>query len=1293
MTRNWIRFLITLLLVAAAAAMAAAQISSNAPIAGTVTDPSGAVVPGAAVVVKNNGNGATYETVTAENGTFVVPSLSPGTYTVTVTATGFKQFVAADVKLMAATPASVRVQLQVGTPTETVTVLGAGDVIQTQTATVTQTIVGRQITELPLPWRDSTNLALLFPGANTTGAVRSTTFLGLASSAVNISVDGVNTQEQYYKNYNDYFGFVSARVDAIEEATVTTAATTADSAGQGAVQLKFVTRQGSNNFHGSLYEYHRNTKLDANYWFNNRDIAPDATTGTSPRNRIRLNQAGGRVGGPITVPKLFDGHDRAFFFINIENYSLPTRNTRQRTILNPLTQQGVYQWTATVNNQTVVRQQDVLALAGSKGQLATVDPIVSKLLSDIRQSTSVGSVQQTSDPNLMTFTYLAAAEEHHIYPTLRLDFNLTRNHRLEYTGNIQRWRRYKDAVNSADPNFPGFPNYGDTTSTRYSHSAAVRSTISSTLVNEARVGLTGGALHFYENISKVDFSGPVADQGGFSLGFPLNLTGATYSRNPSRRNSPLWTFTDNMTKQLSTHSLAFGVTFTHVSVYTNNHLTVPSISFGVDSTYDPARVLFDSNNGPTNFPGLSVFTNPSNLYAFLTGRVTQIGGDAYLDEKTDKYAYIGDRINRGRQNELGFYLQDGWRAKPNLTLNYGVRWQLQFPFSPVNNRFTTVSFDDLFGISGPGNLFKPGVMTGRDSQFVQFKKGDSAFAMKYNALAPTVGFAWTPHFGGSVLKSIFGENGQTVLRGGYSISFNQPSIGTFVDLIGGNPGTYVVATRNVANNNLVNNNLTDFPLLFRNSSLLGPPAFKTDPTYPFIGAPTDGVSIYGPEMKIPYVQSWNFGIQRELGRDMALEVRYVGNISLQAITDFQLNEVNWQNNGFFDEFKLAMANFQANVAANRGNTFKYFGPGTNTSPLPIMLAYLNGVSASQSGDFNKYSGSNWTNASLFVNYLGATNPNPSTFASNLFSDPTRRANALTAGLPVNFFVVNPGLLGGVSYRGNGGGNSHYDSAVVELRRRMANGLMLQSSYTFARGWTASNISLRRQRANIANTGVVEHTFRMNWIYELPFGAGKPVSTSWKAINKVIDNWEINGVARLQSGPLFNLGNVRLVGMTRDDLQQALQLRSDPAKPILYMLPQDIIDNTIKANNTSATSSTGYGSLGVPVGRYIAPANGPGCIEFFTGDCGGTAVILRGRPFTRVDLSLIKRNKITESVNFEIRAEMLNAFNFANFTTNSLSQNGGMSTNNWAQVTSAYRDIANANETGGRMIQIVLRLNF
>lgn len=341
------------LAILACAFTAYGQISSAAPISGAVADPAGEVVAGARVVVRNEATGATFTTTTVSNGTFSIPALDPGTYTVTVTSAGFKQAVVNGVKLDAGAPASVQVSLEVGTTNETVTVQAGGDVAQTQSAAVSTTIVGRQINELPLPWRDASNLALLLPGANTPTTVRSTTFLGLPPNAVNMMIDGVNIQEQLFRNNNDFFSFVSPRVDAIEEVSISTAAAGADTSGQGAVQIKFVTRQGSNEFHGSLYEYHRNTALNANYWFNNRNLTPvddethlpcatyDPKRCHAPRNRVLLHQFGGRVGGPISFPKLFgpfgfDGRNKAFFFVNVENFSFPVQNTRNRNILHPL---------------------------------------------------------------------------------------------------------------------------------------------------------------------------------------------------------------------------------------------------------------------------------------------------------------------------------------------------------------------------------------------------------------------------------------------------------------------------------------------------------------------------------------------------------------------------------------------------------------------------------------------------------------------------------------------------------------------------------------------------------------------------------------------------------------------------------------------------------------------------------------------------------------------------------------------------------------------------------------------
>lgn len=1297
------RLALLALAVLASAFTAYGQISSAAPLSGAVTDPAGAVVARAQVVVKHEATGATFNATTVGNGTFSVPSLDPGTYTVTVTSVGFKQAVVTGIKLDAGTPASVQINLEVGAANETVTVQAGGDVVQTQSAAVSTTIVGRQITELPLPWRDASNLALLLPGANTPTNVRSTTFLGLPRNAVNMMIDGINIQEQLFRNNNDFFSFVSPRVDAIEEVSVSTAAAGADTSGQGAVQIKFVTRQGGNQFNGSLYEYHRNTALNANYWFNNRNLQavndethlPCATYDPknchAPRNRVLLHQYGGRIGGPIKFPKLFDGRNKAFFFVNVENYSFPVQNTRTRTIFNPLTQTGTFRY----NFSGTVREVNLLTLAASKGQTATVDPIIGKLLADIR-ATTVGkenNVQQLSDPSLQQFSYLSPAKDHHIYPTLRLDFNLTSKHHLEYIGNVQQWRRFLDNVNSADPRFPGFPNYGDTTSTRFSHSAAVRSTLTQTLVNEARVGLTGGKLRFYSNIAREDFTGPLANQGGFNLQISAaGVTNPTFSSAPSERNSPIWTFADNLTWQRGAHNLGFGATFTRVTSYQNDKTTVPTINFGVDTTNDPARVLFDATNAPVNFPGASTtdITNARNIYAVLTGRVTQIGGTAWLDEKTGKYVYNVDNIRRARQQEIGFYAQDAWRWRPNLALNYGLRWQIQLPFTALNNKFSTTTLDALYGVSGPGNLFKPGTLAGKETEFVLYKEGDKPYPTNYHNFAPSLGIAWTPKLGrGAALKLLFGEAGQTVLRAGYSVAYIQPSIASFTDVFNGNPGGFINATRNATNGNLVGSGET-WPLLLRDASRLGPPSFQQAPAYPLKGGISDSAAIFDKNVKIPYVQSWNLSFQRELGKDMAIEFRYVGNLNLQNLTSFNLNERNFQTNGFYDEFKLAQANLQANITAGRGNTFRYFGPGTGTAPLPITLGYFSGKVDPNAAA--SYTSTNFT-STTFVNPLARNNADPSGFALSLYNDATRRTNALNAGLPVNLFLVNPGLLGGASFTGNGGYN-RYDSGVVEFRRRLAKGLLVQSSYTFAKGYDAQRISLRKPLQNTPRE-IIAHTFRANWIYELPFGAGKPLLNGKGLLDKFVGGWEWHGVARTQSGIPFSLGNVRLVGMTRKELQDSIKLRFDNNRTpnVVFLLPQDIVDNTVRAFNVSATDPTGYSSRGAPTGRYIAPANSATCTQLYTGDCGFTDLVVHGTPFTRFDLSLVKKTKIKERANVEFRAEFLNAFNHINFTTNTFTQVGGFASDNFGQINTAYQDTANTNETGGRMIQLVLRINF
>ncbi|PYS33409.1 MAG: hypothetical protein DMG14_31940 [Acidobacteria bacterium] len=175
--------------------------------------------------------------------------------------------------------------------------------------------------------------------------------------------------------------------------------------------------------------------------------------------------------------------------------------------------------------------------------------------------------------------------------------------------------------------------------------------------------------------------------------------------------------------------------------------------------------------------------------------------------------------------------------------------------------------------------------------------------------------------------------------------------------------------------------------------------------------------------------------------------------------------------------------------------------------------------------------------------------------------------------------------------------------------------------------------------------------------------------------------------------MFNLGNYNLVGMTMKELNDVYKLRDDAANKIMYILPQDIIDNTIKAFSTSATSATGYGTLGPPSSRYIAPASNANCIQAYSGQCAPQSIFLTGPRLTRFDLSLVKRIQITERVNFELRGELINAFNNINFMNPTGTAFTSPSSLTFGQVTTAYSDSSNTQDPGGRLGQIVARINF
>ena len=291
--------------------------------------------------MKNTATATEYTAVTNDAGSFTVPAIDPGAYTVTVTLVGFKTAVLNNVRVNAAVPATVRVTLELGGVEETVLVSAGSEIIQTQSAAVSATIDTNEILKLPTGSRNALDFITSLPGVNTPAGNRDSTVNGLPQSAINITIDGVSAQDNWLKTTDGFFARVSPRLDAMEEVTVSSAAQDAANTGQGAVQIRFATRSGSNDFRGSAYYYLQHYKLNANTWFNNRDLPPDPATGKAPKNEDKLYQPGMRLGGPIVIPGLWDGRNKAFFFFNYEESRSPGQNTENRTVLHPRAEQGL----------------------------------------------------------------------------------------------------------------------------------------------------------------------------------------------------------------------------------------------------------------------------------------------------------------------------------------------------------------------------------------------------------------------------------------------------------------------------------------------------------------------------------------------------------------------------------------------------------------------------------------------------------------------------------------------------------------------------------------------------------------------------------------------------------------------------------------------------------------------------------------------------------------------------------------------------------------------------------------
>ncbi|HXT72044.1 MAG TPA: carboxypeptidase regulatory-like domain-containing protein [Vicinamibacterales bacterium] len=1282
-------------------ASAASARQTTSSITGVVQDSAGGVVPGAAVVVLSP-NGTKFEVVSNSSGAFNVPALLPGVYSVTVSLQGFKTAVVKDVRIQPGVPANLKVTLEIGGITEKVTVSGgSSELVNTRTATVSSTLNVDQIAQLPTATRDLLlGGVTMLTGVNFTGAARgNATVNGLPESFLNITLDGVTNNDNFNKSTDGFFAPVRPRQDAIEAVVVTTAAGAADQGGHGAVTINFVTRSGTNRFSGSAYEYYRDTWMNTNYWFNeNRD--------NLARNDVRLNQFGNRIGGPIIIPGLYDGSGKAFFFYHHEMLRLPNDASRTRTILHPRALQGFFRYNSTVNGQVITQEVNVLTLGAP---FSTPDPTVMAVLNGIQAAVQkTGTVANTSDPMNLSYSWRSPAMQSEHQPAIRIDYNLTPKHRLSGTFNKLFQDRKPDQFNDLDQRFPAAPNFSHTVARRPSRSITLRSTLSQSLVSEFRVGITVGETIYFGQVAT---GGPdsFADQGGRALTLGIGQTNWHTSNTLSGRSAGAWSFDESMNWQRGKHVLTFGGQVFLGRFWDVSQMQVPGITFALDQTNDPANAIISNTSNYPNNPGLG---NARALFALLTGRVASITGQAALNGLTNQYEFLGNRRRGGKLNNYAMFLQDSWRVKPTVTLNAGLRWDVQTPFASNNDIFSSVTLADLCGVSGLGDgsiyracrFFTPAASGGKVPVYSQLVRGTNGYNTDLNNLSPNVNVAWRPNVQSGFLRTLLGDPEQATLTGGFSVQFERQGFGAFTGVYGGNPGSTLTLNRN-ANSGLVPAG-ESWPILLSQSSRLGPASFPVSPVYPIAlrANRQDSISGFHPDIQVASARSWTVGLQRAVSKDMAVSIRYVGTKGVDQWQTLNYNERNVIDNGFYNEFKVAMSNFQAHLAQGCGQTgnpactFAYRGPGTGSNPLPIYLAYLSGKTgadqcSSTATCATLYSGTGWTNSGLLGRFI-RLNPSPSGSAGDLDGDSTRRANAIAAGLAANFFVVNPDA-NAVNVT-DSGAYSDYHALQLEVRRRLSKGLSANVSYQYAREGSAAFLGFHYGRQMDPSDNSPRHAIKGQWDWTLPVGRGQRYGSDMNPIlDGVLGGWSFTGSARIQAR-MIDFGNVRMVGMTAKDVQSWFKYRiiEDPnnaGRKLVLMAPDDVILNTRRAFSFSTATLTGYSGLGEPTGAYFAPQQSSTCIELKIGggDCGPRTLLIRAPFFTRVDIGMTKRFKMTSTRNIEIRVDVLNLFDNINFNPNG-NPGGGATI---FQVGSAYTDIGNNFDPGGRLGQFSVRFNW
>jgi Carboxypeptidase regulatory-like domain len=1163
--------------------------TGNTSVHGTITDPKGSTVPGAKVALSDAELGINLETTTNKDGVYQFVEIRPGTYELTVTAPGFATVHQTRMQLLVATPTTSDIQLQIASGTTTVEVVGSTQMINTQDATIGTAFGQTQIASLPFEGRDPAGILSLQPGVvtvsdrgkvDTNGDSRGGSVNGARSDQTNITLDGIGDNDEVAGTA--FQGALRATLDSIEEFRVTTTNSDADQGRSSGAQVQLITKSGTNQFHGTGYEYNRPTNMVANDYFNKHAELQNDEPNIPPR--LLRNTFGGSFGGPILKDKLF-------IFLAYEGQR--TRESFQvtRSVPSDTLREGIIQYACaggttacpggamqvtgidptalpalTPKTYTVNVQPGFNALGAS--QIASMDPNCSGLgtcpwgpgvdpnvLQTLSQYPHANSDQLGDGVNYRAFTFSAGTPSKLDTYISRIDYNLTKNQTIFVRGGLQNDHGVPtstpgDAVgtNSGAPQFPGQPDSTVATNNTKGIVVGYQWTISPTKVNSLHygyirqgLGVNGSAFDSFARLRGLD---------------------TTTSQNRSTTTIvPVHNITDDFSWTRGNHTFQFGGNYRLITnnnstnsnsfsdSITNTGFLIPTGISNVGGTLDPAAFGFPAVD--------SGFQNSYDYPMMALAGIQTETDTVYVQDKSGNFLPAGAFVNRSyRDNEVEFYFKDSWRIKSNLTINAGLRYSLLQPpyerngnqvcpsFS-LDNFFQTRMKDMVQGVSyNPDfNMELCGPANGKSG----------AWAWDYKDIAPRLSMAWSPGYKDGLLGALFGGPGKSSVRMGAGIYYDhfgqgvittydqQGSFG-FISNSTFPPGTVTLdnAPRYTGEHNLP-------------PSLLFPA-----PTPGFPVTPPDAFSIYwglDDKLKTPYSYAFDFSFSRELKSGFTLELAYVGRLGRRLLQEKDLA----QPLNLFDP-NNGVSYFQAVTALakvyRQGVSTQAFNPATLPANIQAYWAYI--MQPLQAGGAYQVSSCTGSAGAGKPNVLGTTNPVVAAydlFCGGSLNETTPLSVWDTSGIPDN-------NLAGVSYfPKNGpysfyqaqdaslfawtsGGRSNYNALQVMIHHRATHGLTMDFNYSFSKSIDETSDAERVSlfQGSFFGTGEIynpfnpgqfravsdydmTHQFNMNWVYELPFGRNHAMGANWnRAANAVLGGWSWSGLGRWTSGLPFSVQN-------------------------------------------------------------------------------------------------------------------------------------------------------------------------